>query len=312
MRKRFLPPIGTLEERLSGKIWPGKWIDATGYGRNTVSGYTLGYHTGFDGNLNDPTFNADKGKPVYAIAPGVVTYARIGPGTWGLLVVVDHGIADGLPLFTRTAHGTNLGVQVGQQVDEWTRLCDVSNAEGQFADHLHFDICYTNILKTQPWHWPGWNLALLESNYRDPKQWLMEEHEVEGDDMPDNLIIKAANGSQLLPDLPFASGTPVVADERIVVGAIAYRKVDIGGRVGWMPEADLGSPTPILEMYANAPNGLNIRSQPTTTANPPLGTIPLGTKVRVQDTGIVANTYTWVKLVDQPGYVAKELLRANP
>lgn len=237
-KRRFLSPVGTSEERLSGAIWPGAWFDATGYGRNTTPQYTLGYHTGSDLNLNVPRFNADDGAPFYAVGPGTVVYARIGPGTWGLLILVDHGLVDGVRTYTRYAHGKNLAVKVGQQVDEWTRLCDISDAEGQFAAHGHFDVCVTPLFETQPWHWPGWNLALLEANYRDPKEWLKQEHEVEGDDMPDNLLVAAPNGLTLLDEPPVAAGTSVIADETAIRGTAVYRQVTVGERTGWMLAQD--------------------------------------------------------------------------
>lgn len=313
MRKRFLCPVGTPEERLSGQIWPRQWFDATGFGRNTASGYTLGHHEGAD--LNLPA-NADRGKPVYPIASGEVIYARLGPGTWGYLVVIRHAPADGLPLYTRIAHGTKPLVSAGEMVDEWTPLFNISNAEGAFSDHLHFTICYTVILETQAWHWPGWNIELVEGNYFDPKVWLSKEHEVEGDDMPDNMTIVAANGLPLLDELPFAPQTQVIADERIAIGTTVYRKVKVGERNGYMLEKDangtyLSLPAPALTMYGNVQAGVNIRSQPTTTSNI-LRVLDYGKPIKVQDTGIADPKYHWMKVVDGDGYVAREVLRANP
>jgi hypothetical protein len=294
-------------------MWPGSWYDATGFGRNTASGYTLGYHEGADLNLAG---NADKGKPVYPIAPGVVVYAQLGPGTWGHLILIEHSNADGLPLLTRYAHGTKPLVKAEQAVDEWTVLFNISNAEGAFPDHLHFSIAYDTGLKNQPWFWPGWNIEWVEGNFFEPKGWLSREHEVEGDDMPDNMTITAANGLPLLDELPFPASTVVVAEERHAIGAANYRRVLVGDKWGYMLESDpngtyLTLPAPVLTMYGNAQNGANIRSQPTTTASI-LGTLAYGALVKVQDTGVAANNYHWVKLTERDGYLAREVLRANP
>lgn len=308
MRARFLSPVGSSEERLSGKIWPGAWYDATGFGRNTASGYTLGYHEGADLNL---AANADKGKPVYPIRRGTVIYARLGPGTWGYLVVIYHGIVDGLPLYTRYAHGTKPFVSVGQEVDEWTVLFLVSNAEGAFSDHLHFSICYTEILATQAWHWPGWNIEWVEGNYFEPHGWLSREHEVTGGDMPDNMVVVAAGGTPLLSELPLAPQTVVVAGERRAVGTVNYRQVTVEGQTGWVRESDLALPAPIVTMYGNAARGANVRSLPTVSATI-VATLAYGAPIQVQDAGITADNYHWMKRIDGAGYVAKEVLRATP
>jgi hypothetical protein len=316
MKRRFLPPIGSVEERQSGQVPPGKWTDATGY----LTYYSLGVHTGNDWNLNYPNFDADAHSIVYAIGPGVVTYAQRwpNPNAWGEIIVIYHGIVDGKPCYSRSAHVEHRHVSVGQRVDAWTHIADIGNGNGIFAYHLHHDISTTEQLKNFPGDWPGLREDLVRLNYVDPVKWLREEHEVEGDEMPDNLVIKAANGLPLLDELPFPVSTAVVAEERIVIGATAYRRVLVGDRWGYMLESDANGvylappppPVPIVTMYANV-DGLRIRSQPTTSSTI-LGTLAIGAAVKVQETGIVANTYHWMKLTEREGYVAKELLRTNP
>lgn len=271
-KRRFLSPVGTREERLSGQIWPGAWQDATGFGRNTHPEYTLGKHTGADLNLNVPRFNADKNMPVYAVGPGTVIYARLGPGdSWGNIVVVDHGLVDGLPCYTRYAHGTNIGVHVGQQVDEWARLLDISNAEGFYGtgDHLHFDVSVTRVLATQAWHWPGWNLELLETNYRDPKDWLSREHIV-GDLMPEQLVVSTPSGLPLLNEPPVPQGAQVTGNEETAIrGTAIYRSVTVGEITGWMLAQDGSTKylSPIVEtrQMRVIGNGLRRRNGPGTT-----------------------------------------------
>lgn len=319
IKKRFLAPIGSPEERQSGQVPPGKWTDATGY----LTYYQIkpgvwNFHSGNDWNLNYPNFDADAHSTVYAIGPGIVTYAQRwpNPNAWGEIIVIDHGLVDGKPCYSRYAHVEHRYVTVGQRVDEWTHIADIGNGNGLFAYHLHHDISLTEQLAQYPGDWPGLNEALVRKNYVDPIKWLREEHEVEGEDMPDNMIIAAPNGLALLDELPFPPQTQVVADERVAIGTTSYRRVTVGERVGWMLEADangryLALPAPVLTMYGNVQAGVNIRSQPTTTATI-LGTIAYGAAVRVQDSGIADAKYHWMKLVDRDGYVAREVLRANP
>lgn len=319
MKRRFLTPIGSPEDRLAGKVPPGKWTDVTGYlAYYQIKPGVWNYHSGSDWNLNYPNFDADAHSAVYAIGPGVVTYAQRwpNPNAWGEIIVIDHGIVDGKPCFSRSAHVEHRYVSVGQQVDEWTHIADIGNGNSLFAYHLHHDISLTYQLRDYPGDWPGLREDLVKLNYVDPVLWLREEHEIEGDDMPDNLIVTASNGLPLLEELPLAKNTAVIGHETTVLGTATYRRAEVNGKFGYLLEK-LGSdvylapPTPILTMYVNSDPFINVRSQPTTSSSI-LSTIPKNTQVRVQDIGVVANGYTWVRLVDQLGYVAKELLRPNP
>ena len=109
----FTAPIGSDEERKSGIIWPGKWFDVTPY----LTHYAYGYHTGADLNLNYPHWDGDAHSAVYAMGDGVVTYAQLySRKVWGNLIIIDHGIVDGKPLFSRYAHVENIQVAAGQSV----------------------------------------------------------------------------------------------------------------------------------------------------------------------------------------------------
>lgn len=165
----FSAPIGRQFERDTGIIWPGRWIDATGY----LTLYSLGYHTGADLNLNYPTFNADAHSDVSATGDGTVTYAQLySTRAWGKLIIIDHGIVDGTPLFSRYGHIEDINVAAGQAVVMGQPIAKVGNGEGLFPYHLHFDISVTDVLKTLPGHWPGQNKALVQQHYVDPKAWL--------------------------------------------------------------------------------------------------------------------------------------------
>ena len=167
----FQAPIGTKAERESKIIWPGRWIDATPY----LTSYPLGFHTGADLNLNYPHWDTDRDKPVYAIGAGRVTYAKLYSTLyWGNIIVIDHGMVDGKPLFSRYGHVDNLMVAPNDQVEMGDQIAEVGNGEGLFAYHLHFDISRTEILRSRPGHWPGTSLPLVREHYVDPKQWLLD------------------------------------------------------------------------------------------------------------------------------------------
>jgi hypothetical protein len=173
----FSAPIGTEEERASGKIWPGRWHDANPY----LSHYSFGYHTGADLNLNFPHYNMNAHAEVYAICEGKVTFARLfSPTAWGNLVVIDHGIVDGLPLFSRYGHVEDIRVEEGQAVQAGEMIAAVGNGGAlNFPYHLHFDISRTEILGTRPGHWPGEQKAQILAHYVDPKEFLQAQ--VSGD-----------------------------------------------------------------------------------------------------------------------------------
>ena len=165
----FSAPIGTVEERESGKIWPGRWEDVTGYDKL----YSLGYHTGADLNLNFPHWDANAHSDVFAIGDGTVTFADLfSTQEWGKLVVIDHGTVDGRPLFSRYGHVENITVSPSQPVGRGEPIASVGNGEGLFPYHLHFDISLTDILRSKPGHWPGHSRTLVHAHYVNPQEWL--------------------------------------------------------------------------------------------------------------------------------------------
>ncbi len=171
----FDAPIGIASERQSDQVWPSHWIDATGFAvRYRVGTPYEAYHTGADLNLNEPYPDADAHSPVYAAAHGVVTFADRLPG-WGNVIVIRHDplITNGQVVYGRYAHVENVRVQVGQRVVRGEQIASVGNAEGIYSYHLHFDISTTDILQTQPWHWPRLDLDALLANYTDPRQFII-------------------------------------------------------------------------------------------------------------------------------------------
>lgn len=167
----FDPPIGTAEERLTAKVWPGDWYDATGFAKFYT---TVGsaYHTGAD--LNLPR-DLDRNAPVVAAADGTVTFAGRSSGTWGRLIIIRHDpLPDGTQVWSRTAHIRNPIVKEGDRVERGQQIASVGDADGQLAWHLHFDIGKTNILELQPGHWPGANLDQVLKHYIDPRQFIAD------------------------------------------------------------------------------------------------------------------------------------------
>jgi hypothetical protein len=166
----FTAPIGTAEERAMGKIWPGKWVDVNSYNHL----YELGYHTGSDLNLNFPHYNLNAHSSVVAIGDGKVTFARRyhNPNAWGHIVVIDHGIVDGKPLFSRYAHVEAIEVAEGDTVSTGQPIASVGNGDGLFAYHLHFDISRTETLRNSAGDWPGSNRARVLKDYVNPQEWL--------------------------------------------------------------------------------------------------------------------------------------------
>ncbi len=166
-------PIGTDNERRSAQVWPGQWIDASPFAQLYFVGTPQeAYHTGAD--LNLPR-DADAHAPVYAAASGVVVFASRLP-VWGNVIIIKHDplVTDGTVLYGRYGHVEQMVVKVGDRVRRGQQICQVGNAFGRYAYHLHFDLSYTTILETQPQHWPGKNLQLLLANYIDPRAFILQ------------------------------------------------------------------------------------------------------------------------------------------
>lgn len=161
--------VGTDEERATSKLPPGYWINSNPF----ATKYDLGYHTGLDLNLNFPYWNADKGQFVRACANGVVLFAeRIfipAYKSWGNIINILHTLPSRKQIVSRYAHVDNMLVKQGDIVVVGQIIAQVSNAFGQFTDHLHFDLC-TNVelIKAKPYDWPAFDLARVYKDYVDP------------------------------------------------------------------------------------------------------------------------------------------------
>lgn len=157
------PVTGLIEP--GDNIWGGAWFAATSYAEK----YSGGYHTGYD--LNLPGF-ADAGKPVFAMADGEIVFSGQVAGWQGLVVVIEHPLVDGKPVWTRYAHIKNtlgLGnVKRGQQIGVIADYTPLNKPEG---DHLHVDAARID-LGAKPGDWPGNDLARVIRDYIDLKKLL--------------------------------------------------------------------------------------------------------------------------------------------
>jgi len=159
---RFSAPVGTAAERQTGGWPPGEWTDANPYGRL----YFLGRHTGSDLNLNKPTWDLDRGKPVYAVADGQVIFAGHLPD-WGNVIVIRHWLEDGNACYSRYGHLGIVEVTADQEVLRGAGIGTIGRRSGG-PYHLHFDLVKSDVLEDDPGHWPGYDLALLNRHYVDP------------------------------------------------------------------------------------------------------------------------------------------------
>jgi murein DD-endopeptidase MepM/ murein hydrolase activator NlpD len=165
-------PIGTADERRTAKLWPGRWLDASPFGRLYFVGTpSEAYHTGADLNLPN---DADRGVPVYACASGEVVFASRLP-TWGNVIIIKHDplASNGQVMYSRYGHVGEMLVRVGDRVRRGQQVSVVSNAFGRWAFHLHFDLSPTTILETNPSHWPGKDRDATFTHYVDPREYIM-------------------------------------------------------------------------------------------------------------------------------------------
>lgn len=75
------------------------------------------------------------GTPILAAADGRVTYADWA-GTYGMLVVIDHGNG----LITRYAHASKIRVRAGERVSRGQHIADVGSTGRSTGPHLHFEV----------------------------------------------------------------------------------------------------------------------------------------------------------------------------
>jgi len=172
---RFDCPVGGQADRDDMKIWPGFWVDATGYATWYNATGAWCYHTGVDLNLNSPAWDADAHSPVYAASDGKVVFAGDLAG-WGAVVVAAHPAGIDTPaVWSRYGHVEKILVAVGDTVARGQQLASIGNAYGRYPFHLHFDLASVD-LGASPGDWPGADLDRLKRTYFDPKEFIQQHH----------------------------------------------------------------------------------------------------------------------------------------
>jgi murein DD-endopeptidase MepM/ murein hydrolase activator NlpD len=173
---RFDSPVGAQAERDGATIWPGAWIDATGYNVMYTATGSPAYHTGADLNLNKPWFDADAHSPVYAVADGLCCYAEVSTA-WGAgnAIVVTKHTDRGRIVYARYAHVENIKVRAGDAVARGQQLAQIGSGTGRYPYHLHFDLARVDLC-VYPADWPGASSLRVVRDYYDPLVFLREHH----------------------------------------------------------------------------------------------------------------------------------------
>lgn len=167
-------PVGTEAERRTDKVWPGTWFESIGYAQY-YSVVGPAYHTGADLNNNQPVWDSDRDAPVYSAADGIVITSAVLGGSWGHVVNIRHDpLPDGRIVYTRSAHLNNPLVVEGQRVKRGQQIGQIGNSNGRFAYHLHYDVVITDVLESNPGHWPGLDLNSVKKHYVDPAAFIRE------------------------------------------------------------------------------------------------------------------------------------------
>ncbi|MGD1902469.1 MAG: peptidoglycan DD-metalloendopeptidase family protein [Geitlerinemataceae cyanobacterium] len=120
----YLPEAGTPMGDMDGYVWPAHGVLTSGYGWRWGR-----MHNGID--IGAPT-----GTPIFAAAPGVVTYARWNSGGYGNLVEITH--PDGS--LTLYAHNSRNVVEEGEVVEQGQHIADMGSTGFSTGPHLHFEL----------------------------------------------------------------------------------------------------------------------------------------------------------------------------
>jgi murein DD-endopeptidase MepM/ murein hydrolase activator NlpD len=155
---RFSYPVGKTETVTEAKD-RDEWYNALEFRENN--------HLGEDWNKNTGG-NTDCGEPVYAIANGVITYARdAGPG-WGNVVIIEHTLPSGEKV--ESLYGHLLEIQTGSgELKRRQQIGKIGNANGRYFCHLHFELRTSDC---PMWGKPGPGYAKESNGWVDPSDFI--------------------------------------------------------------------------------------------------------------------------------------------
>lgn len=283
----FTFPIGTPQERetlrrsdynpQNRRVWFSHWTDATPYGTK----YSLGYHTGADLNMNAPgNWDGDAHSPVYSIGEGVVVYAQlVSKKVWGNLIVIDHGIVEGLPLFSRYGHIENMLIKKGDVVKAGQQIASVGNGaatvgeKGLFPYHLHFDISTTSQLKTYPTFWPGNDSKGVKHHFVDPQKWIFEHLDATAESLPEGASNQPSDNRTTTNNQPSGNTNVSHTTNNVTI-----------------------TPPPRPTWYVIAPQGIDVHKSPSASSEKS-GTLPVGSKISISDSGVKNENLIWAQIV---------------
>ncbi|MEO0446168.1 MAG: M23 family metallopeptidase [Verrucomicrobiota bacterium] len=84
--------------------------------------------------------NSDRGDPVFAVGPGIVTFAGPASEGWGNLVILQHRDPEGRFFQSFYAHLEHIWVALGDSIPRGETVGTVGTASGRYLAHLHFEI----------------------------------------------------------------------------------------------------------------------------------------------------------------------------
>jgi hypothetical protein len=292
-------PVGTDEERsASAGSLPGHWQNSNPF----LNWYKINdkgefnYHTGVDLNLNYPHWNDDWHTPILALADGVVTFAGLGGGSWGHIIVVQSiDPRTYQPFYWRVGHIESPEVITAMPVTLAEPIARVGNGDGYYGQggaHLHLDISLSRVLLDKPNYWPGANEQAVLDNFVDPAHFIKDRYVMEPVTNPETTAALREALAKLPGDFP-VTVVPGLPTREPLESITAYI-VKASDLIEPMTPDPI--PAPITK-YATV-EGLNIRSGEG-TSYPIIGTLHLGVAVTV-----IATNGQWDTIVSpMTGYV---------
>ncbi len=110
-------------------IWPAYGVLTSEFGyRRSPFGVRWKFHSGID-------VAGPRGTPIFAVAPGVVTFSKYNQG-YGRMLEIDHGYG----VKTRYAHNTAHFVKEGDVVDVGDKIATIGSTGRTTGPHLHFEL----------------------------------------------------------------------------------------------------------------------------------------------------------------------------